>query len=765
MDGLDNQQVEYRIDNGMANNKNIKYSRSIKQIVLSNTITLFNILNIVLLILVLTTGKLQNGLFVFNIIFNTVVAIYQEIKAKIIMDKLTISTQTKVCVKRNGKIVEITPEQLVMDDLMVLSSGDDVLLDSIVVDSSSCEVEESVVTGESDGIAKNKGDKLLSGTVIISGKCYAKVTGIGNNNYASSLIKEANEVKDNSSYLKEMINKILKIVTIIIIPTTIALFISQYFYSGQGYNDAILSTVAGVIGMIPSGLVLLTSIALTVGVIRMANKKVIIQRLHGIEVLSCVDVLCLDKTGTITDGSMEVVDVVSINDKYNIKEIVSNMLFDDSDNATDKALKKYFKGEKNYDVEKRIAFSSARKYSAVSFKGKKTFALGALEYITHEKLNKYDSYLVKYIEAGYRIITLACAKDEKLADAKVVGFIVLKDNIRKNAKETLNYFKEQDVNIKIISGDNPRTVSNILKQLDFENYDKFIEGPDLPEDYNELKNVVNNYTIFGRVTPYQKQMIIRSLKENNTVGMIGDGVNDILALKEANCGIALASGISAARSVSEVVLTTSDFGVLPDIVNEGRRVVNNIERVASLYLVKTTYSFILSLLSICLSQEYPFYPVQLSLISSTCVGIPSFVLALEPNKNKVKSGFIRKVFRNALPSGICVFLNIFLIIMFCYLFKLNFEDYRSVIVVITGLIMLRLLYNICKPFSLIRKILLVSCSLLFFILLFMFPEFFLIKNLTFMAVMMIILLSGMDIYIIEFFEDIYDILTKKLVRE
>jgi len=759
MEGLTKQEVKYRYDNGLVNNQTVKHSRDIKSIILSNVLTLFNLLNIGLAILVLTTGSIQNVLFVNTIIFNTIIAIFQEIKAKRILDKLSISNQELVTVIREDKELKIKPEELVIDDLMVLESGDDVVVDSIII-KSTVEVDESIVTGESDAILKKKNDSLLSGSIIISGKCYAKVTSIGKDTLASDLIKKASVIKDDSSYLKKVINQILKFVTILIVPTAILLFISQYFYSNQTYAEAVLSTVAGVIGMIPEGLVLLTSIALTVGVIKMARRKVVIQKLHGIEVLSCVDVLCLDKTGTITDGSMEVVNVISIGES-NIPLIIGNILDDNSNNATDIALKKYFNKMDNMKIIKRIPFSSSRKYSKVELEDR-SYYLGALEYITKDNIKKYDSYLLKEIEKGYRIITLAEEKNNKI---KVIGFIVLKDNVRSNAKETLEYFKKQDVAIKIISGDNPITVSNILKQLQMNDYDKYIDGMSLPEDYEQLKKIVNNYTIFGRVTPYQKQNIIKALRESRTVGMIGDGVNDILALKEADCGIALASGISAARSVSDVVLTTSDFGVLPNIVNEGRRVVNNIERVASLYLVKTTYSFILSILSIILSHEYPFYPIQLSLISAICVGIPSFFLALEPNYKKVTSGFIIKVFRNALPSGICVFINIFLIIMFCTMFNKDFENYRLIVVSLTGLINLRLLYNICKPLNLIREILLCFCVITFFELLILLPNLFLVSRFNILAIVLILIFTFIDIYIIEFLEEIYDKIMKRFLKE
>jgi len=756
--GLSKQEVEYRLNNGMSNNEKVTYTRSIKTIVLTNIFTLFNFINIGLLALVLTTGSFQNGLFAFVIIVNTIISIFQEIKAKMILDKLKIATQEKVKVKRDGEIIEITPDKIVIDDLLYLAAGDQVVVDSIIVKSSMCEVDEGVITGESDPIIKRKDDKLISGAIIVSGNCYAKVVSIGNNNYASNLIREASTIEENDSYLKRSVNKILKIVTYLIVPVGILLFISQYFWSGQTYKEAILSTVAGIIGMIPEGLVLLTSLALTVGVIKMARKKVIIQKLSGIELLSCVDVLCLDKTGTITDGSMEVVDVISITNK-DINNIVYNMLPDKLVNATDIAMSKYFTSGDKLNVIKELPFSSYRKYSAKTFKTG-TYYLGALEYITKEKTNKYDKYLTKYIDMGYRIITLAHSKKEidkeVNSDVKVIGFIIIKDNIRQNAKETLEYFRKQEVDIKIISGDNPVTVSNIMKGLDFPDYDKYIEGSSLPEDYLELVKIVNNYTIFGRCTPKQKQNIIKALKENKTVGMIGDGVNDILALKESDCGIALASGISAARSVSEVVLTTSDFSVLPLIVSEGRRVVNNIERVSSMYLIKTTYSFILSILVILLSHEYPFYPIQLSLISSICVGVPSFFLALEANDTKVKGGFVIKVFRNALPSGICVFINIFFIIMITSLSNISYDDVRIIVVTLTGFINLRLLYNLSKPFNFRRQVLLVGCTITFFELLILLPSLFLVTRFNFINIIVILLMIIADIYIIDFLENMYD---------
>ena len=756
MDGLTKQEVEYRKNNGLANNEKIKYTRTLKEIILSNTITLFNILNIVLALLVLTTGKVQNLTFMFTIITNTIIAVFQELKAKQILDNIKVTTGDKVTVVREGKKIEIPKEEIVMDDLVYLSSGDSVLVDLEVTRTNSLEVDESVITGESNAIIKRKNDKILSGTIITSGSGYAKVISVGKNNYANKLVKEAASIKDEDSYLQKTINNILKILTILIVPISILLFVTQYFTSGQSYSEAILGTVAGIIGMIPDGLVLLTSVALTAGVVKMSKENVIIQKLHGIEVLACTDILCLDKTGTITDGTMEVIDIVPLNKEINIEDIIANINTEEGNNATDIALKNKFGIKNNLNVTDRVPFSSAKKCSITQIDGTKYY-LGAIEYITDKKITDYEN-LTKYIENGYRIITLSRGNES----VEVLAFIIIKDNIRASAGDTLRYFKEQGVEIKVISGDNPITVSNILRQLNFNGYDKYIEGKDLPKDYQELVKVAKETVIFGRMTPNQKQIVIKALKEDNTVAMIGDGVNDILGLKEADCGIALGSGVSAAKSASEVVLTTNDFSVLPDIVNEGRRVVNNIKRVASMYLIKTTYSLLLSLISIILTYEYPFYPIQLSLISILCVGLPSFFLALEPNYTKVEKDFLVKVFRNALPNGITVVLNIFIIIMYCSVFKQNFEAYRLVIVSLTGFITLKLLYTICKPLNLWRNMLLIFCTISFFELLFLLPDLFLVTKFDIVSIVFITLLGFVDTYIIDFLEEIYDLIILKV---
>lgn len=749
MEGLTYQEVLYRKENGLSNNVEVVNTRSVKQIIKSNTITLFNILNITLFILVLTTGYIQNATFITTMIFNTFIAIYQEIKAKRILDSIKINKKDEVTVIRDGKKEVISKEEIVMDDVIFLSSGDSIVTDMMVLKSSSLEVDESIITGEADAIIKRKDDKIMSGSFVTSGSGYAKVISIGKNDYASNLVKEAAEIKDNSSFLQRTINSIFKVITILIIPVGIMLFVSQYFLSHQSYSEAVLGAVAGIIGMIPEGLVLLTSIALTAGVVKMASKKVIIQKLHGIEILSCTDVLCLDKTGTITDGTMEVVDVITMDKRINVYDVISNILTEEANNATDIALKKKFGVKSDLNVIDRTPFSSAMKCSITNIDNV-NYYLGALEYITDKKVTDYME-LDDSLEKGYRILTLVRGEDKK-----VIAFIILKDNVRKSAKDTLKYFKEEGVEIKVISGDNPITVSNILKSLDFEGYDLYIEGKDLPEDEDELIRVANEKKIFGRMKPQDKQRVIRALKKNNTVSMIGDGVNDILGLKEADCGISLGSGVSAARGVSEVILTDDDFSNLPSIVNEGRRVVNNIERVSSMYLIKTSYSFFLSLIVILIGYEYPFYPVQLSLISAFCVGIPSFFLAFEPNYNKSEKNFLVKVFKNAISNGLVVALNIFVIIMICNIFNKDFNTYRLVVVTLTGFITLRLLYTICKPLSFLRETLLVFCSLSFIILLILLPDLFLVSKFSIISIVLILLFAFVDTYVIDFFEKLYD---------
>lgn len=760
MNGLTTKEVEFRIKNGLVN-KRVKYSRSIKDIILSNIFTLFNFINLFLFILVLTTKSYRNGLFAIVIVINTIISIYGEIKAKLIIDKLSIVNNTKVSVIRDGKTIKISPYDIVVDDIIILKNGDVVPTDVLVLNSNLCEVDESIITGETKNVIKKKNDTIFSGSIIISGSLKAKVINVGLNNYSSRLIKEASYQKEDKTYLEKELNKVLKIVTILIIPIMIILFLIQYFVNNVSYNEAILYTTAGVIGMIPSGLILLTSVALSTGVIKMGLKKVIVQELNGIETLSCVDVLCLDKTGTITDGTLEVIKVIN-KSTFDINSIIKNMLNDNLVNQTDIALDKYFKTKDKLNIIKMIPFSSYRKYSMVCYENLNTFALGALEYMLPN--TKMDEEALNYAKEGYRVLTLIHSKeipeDQKIpSHSKIIAYIILKDNIRKNIEKTLKYFTEQQVNIKIISGDNVSTISNVMKKVGYKDYEKYLDCSNLNDE--ELINKVSDYQIYGRCNPYQKRLIIKTLKQKYTVGMVGDGVNDILALKEADCSIALTSNNGAAKSVSQIVILENDFNVLPDIVNEGRRVINNIERVASLYLVKTIYSFLLSILSIVLTMEYPFYPIQLTLIGTACVGLPSFFLTMLNDNRKVSKNFIKNVFKTSSCSGIAITINIIIILILSNILKTSIDTYKIVTVTLTGLINILILYKISKPITNIKKIILLITIVLFLSSLIFLRKIFILNKFNLNLLIITIAILIFDIIIIKYLEKLYDKIFQK----
>ena len=760
MNGLTTKEVEFRIKNGLVN-KRVKYSRSIKDIILSNIFTLFNFINLFLFILVLTTKSYRNGLFAIVIVINTIISIYGEIKAKLIIDKLSIVNNTKVSVIRDGKTIKISPYDIVVDDIIILKNGDVVPTDVLVLNSNLCEVDESIITGETKNVIKKKNDTIFSGSIIISGSLKAKVINVGLNNYSSRLIKEASYQKEDKTYLEKELNKVLKIVTILIIPIMIILFLIQYFVNNVSYNEAILYTTAGVIGMIPSGLILLTSVALSTGVIKMGLKKVIVQELNGIETLSCVDVLCLDKTGTITDGTLEVIKVIN-KSTFDINSIIKNMLNDNLVNQTDIALDKYFKTKDKLNIIKMIPFSSYRKYSMVCYENLNTFALGALEYMLPNA--KMDEEALNYAQEGYRVLTLIHSKeipeDQKIpSHSKIIAYIILKDNIRKNIEKTLKYFTEQQVNIKIISGDNVSTISNVMKKVGYKDYEKYLDCSNLNDE--ELINKVSDYQIYGRCNPYQKRLIIKTLKQKYTVGMVGDGVNDILALKEADCSIALTSNNGAAKSVSQIVILENDFNVLPDIVNEGRRVINNIERVASLYLVKTIYSFLLSILSIVLTMEYPFYPIQLTLIGTACVGLPSFFLTMLNDNRKVSKNFIKNVFKTSSCSGIAITINIIIILILSNILKTSIDTYKIVTVTLTGLINILILYKISKPITNIKKIILSITIVLFLTSLIFLRKIFILNKFNLNLLIITIAILIFDIIIIKYLEKLYDKIFQK----
>ena len=655
--GLTKEEVEERIKENKVNYDTSLPTKSIKTIVRENIFTLFNLINILLGVAVFCVGSYKNLLFLIVIFCNTAISIIQEINSKKAVDKLSILAQAKVNCIRDGEKQEIGINSIVLDDLLMLETGNQIVADSIILEGE-VEVNESFITGESDVIYKRKGDTLLSGSFVVSGKCKAEVIHIGDENYTSKISSGAKYVKKVNSEIMKSLNGIIKIVSIAIVPIGILLFFNQLGLTENSFKNAVVNTVAAIIGMIPEGLVLLTSTVLAVSVIRLSKRKVLVQELYCIETLARVDTLCLDKTGTITEGTMEVNDIIEITkSKEELEEILSEISSaSDDNNSTIEAIRAKYKNKQKWKVINKIPFSSQKKWSGVCFKDKGSYIIGAPEFVLREKYDEYKERIEKYSN-DYRVIIVANSEgdfiEKELPDKlEVLGFVLISDVIRKEASKTLKYFKEQGVNIKIISGDNPITVSKIAKRAGVENSEKYINMQEI-KTKEQLEKAAKEYTIFGRVTPVQKKELVQALKkEGHTVAMTGDGVNDVLALKEADCSIAMASGSDATRNVAELVLLDSNFASMPEIVLEGRRTINNIERSATLFLVKTIYASILAIIFLFVNMPYPFMPIQLTLISTVTIGIPSFVLALEPNKERIKGKFLRNVISRALRNSL-----------------------------------------------------------------------------------------------------------------
>lgn len=700
--GLNSEQLKKRIEQNLINYDTTVPTKSIKQILFENFFTLFNLLNLVLGIAIFCVGSYKNMLFLAIVIINTAISTIQEIHSKKVIDKLAIMATSKAKVIRNGNKQDVSIHELVLDDIIELNTGNQISTDSIIIDGQ-VEINESFITGEPDNIIKEKGDMLLSGSYITSGKCIAKVEHIGDNNYTAKISSGAKYVKKINSEIMASLNKIIKFLTFAIVPIGILMFFNQINIDDNTYKEAVIKTVASIIGMIPEGLVLLTSTVLAVSVIRLSKNKVLVQELYCIETLARVDTLCLDKTGTLTEGKMEVKDYISLNNsKKEIQNILSNISkYSEDENSTIDALRKYFnKIDDEFTKINCISFSSKNKWSGINFKEKGSYIIGAPEFILKNNYINYKN-VIEHYSKDYRIILLAHSKNNvninKLPEnLEVLGFVLISDIIRKEACKTLEYFKNQGVNIKIISGDNPITVSKIAKQVGIEKYDNYIDMS-LLSTYEEIKNAATSYTIFGRVSPTQKQNLVMALQENGkTVAMTGDGVNDVLALKAADCSIAMANGSDATKNVSQLILLDSNFASMPKVVAEGRRTINNIERSASLFLVKTIYSTILALMFLFMREEYPFIPVQLSLISIVTIGIPSFILALEPNNEKIRGNFMQNVISKAIPTALTVIINIFSIALLNSLGIIQNEFYSTLCVISTGLCGICLLFTLSR---------------------------------------------------------------------
>ena len=718
MTGLTNEQVQERIAEGKVNVNENPNTRTYKQIILENTLTFFNFLNLVLLVLVLFVRSYKNSMFMGIILINTVIGIVQEIRAKKTIDKLAILTESKTVVLREGKKWSISTEKLVIDDLIFLKTGDQVPADVKVLEGA-VEVNESLLTGESDNLTKNQGDELFSGSFVTSGEACCQVIHVGKDNYAAQITSEAKEFKRHNSELRNSLNAILKVISIIIVPLGAMLFYKQYFIVGDTLKDSVVNMVAAVLGMIPEGLYLLASVALAVSSIRLAQQKVLLHDMKCIETLARVDVLCVDKTGTITENTMKVQELIPT-EQYDTEKMGSlRLMVGDfvsamtNDNITMAAMKEYFTHSSGAKAISKTGFSSATKYSSATFEDK-TYVLGAPEFVLLDDYEQHKEKITELASTGARVLvfgTYAAEIDGKALTEPVtpLGYILLANPIREAAKETFQYFAEQGVEVKVISGDNPVTVSKVAKTAGIENAENYVDASSLEKE-EDIKKAILEKTVFGRVTPNQKRQFVQALKEaGKTVAMTGDGVNDVLALKDADCSIAMASGSDAAAQASQIVLLESDFSCMPQVVLEGRRVVNNIQRSASLFLVKNIFSFLLSLFSVVFMFTYPLEPSQVSLISMFTIGIPAFFLALEPNKNIIKGHFLTNVFLKALPAALTDALAVGALVVFGKTFGVGEQDISTAATMLLAIVGFMILYKISAPMNKLRAGILGGC--------------------------------------------------------
>ena len=774
MTGLTDEQVNARIAEGKVNADENPNTRTYKQIVRENTLTFFNFLNLVLLVLVLLVGSYKNAFFVCIIIINTLIGIAQEIRAKKTIDKLAILTARKSVVIREGQKWTVPTEELVLDDVVCLKTGDQVPADARILEGG-LEVNESLLTGESDNLPKNEGDELFSGSFVTSGEACCQIIHVGKDNYAAQITSEAKEFKRHNSELKNSLNAILKVISIIIVPLGALLFYKQYYIVGDTFRDSVVSMVAGVLGMIPEGLVLLTSVALTLGALVLANKKTLVQELYCIETLARVDTLCLDKTGTITEGTMcvervepyvstgrvetaatesesaestEAEEQVQTDSAFmeEIDVIMGNMMYVLKDqNATIDALRERFPAKQDMTLEHVIPFSSDRKYSGVVFEEKGTYLMGAAQFLFPEDNEELTEKCQAYAEEGLRVLVLAHssqnAEGTELPEGlEPLALMLLTDVIREEAPDTLAFFDSQEVDLKVISGDDPVTVAAIARRAGLKNADSYVDATTLTTE-EELQDAVAQYSVFGRVTPQQKKAMVQALQsQGHTVAMTGDGVNDVLALKEADCSIAMAQGSDAAKNIANVVLLDSNFASMPHIVNQGRRVVNNIRTAASMFLIKTMFSVMLSLLTIFFGNAYPFEPIQMSLISACAVGIPTFLLAQENNYEKIDHTFLRHVFINAFPAAITITFCVFAVMLVCQNVYHSMAMLNTACVLVTGWNYMAALKTVYAPLNTYRKVIIYGMQFIFFAAAVIFQKLLSLGSLDFGMIILVFIL-------------------------
>ena len=719
--GLTSQQVQEHRLHGWINRSVEPPSKTTKEIIHENVFTYFNLIFAILAVLLILVGAFRDLTFLPVIIANTLIGIVQEVRAKQVLDKLTMLNAPHATVVRDGKKSVIDAEDLVIDDIVIFKAGNQVCADA-VVSAGEVQVNESLLTGESDEITKRRGDKLMSGSFIVSGQCHARLDRVGEDSYISKLTLQAKQMQSGEqSEMIRSLNKLVKCVGVAIIPIGLVLFAQAFFFQHDGFRDSVTSMIAAVIGMIPEGLYLLASVALAVSSIRLAQKKVLLHDMKCIETLARVDVLCVDKTGTITENTMKVQEVMET-EEYDPETMdpLRTMLSDFAaamtrDNITMAAMKEYFTNGSGKKPVSKTGFSSATKYSSVTFDDG-AYVLGAPEFVLKEKYGDYAEEITEHASTGARVLVFGSYDEEvdgKPLDHGItpLGFVLLANPIREAAKETFEYFAEQGVEVKVISGDNPVTVSKVARQAGIKNADRYVDASELQDDRALEKAVLKN-TVFGRVTPDQKRKFVRILKEaGHTVAMTGDGVNDVLALKDADCSIAMASGSDAAAQASQLVLLESDFSCMPQVVLEGRRVVNNIQRSASLFLVKNIFSFLLSLISVVFMFTYPLEPSQISLISMFTIGVPAFFLAMEPNKNMIKGHFLTNVFLKALPAAITDALAVGALVIFGRTFGVDPTDISTAATMLLAIVGFMILYKISAPMNKIRAAILAGCAI------------------------------------------------------
>ncbi len=726
--GLTDEQVKSRIDAGLTNNYNTNTTKSYRQIFKDNLFTFFNVLNLIFTVLIIMTGYIKELVFLLVVVGNLAIGIAQEIATKKALDKLSVIVAAKVDVVRGGREFRINVAELVLDDIMQMKPGDQVCADGIILEGT-VEVNESLITGESDVIVKSAGDFLYSGSFIVSGNAYTRVERVGMENYANKISYDAKASKKRTSELRTALNRILKVISIIIVPIGLLLFLKQGLVVGLPVADNTVKTVGALIGMIPEGLILLTSVALATSAIILATRRTLVQDLYCIETLARVDVLCLDKTGTITEGRMHVEEVVSLTQAENIDEILANMAGAlQDDNATFHAVVEKFGKRFDHEVRTIVPFSSARKYSGVSFAQEGTYFLGAFEFIFPNGYEQIDTE--QYAQEGKRVLVLAHSEKMDVIDNQVpegmkpLALLLISDKIREDAAETLAYFEKQKVQLKIISGDSPVTVSAVAKRAGMKDYEA-VDATTLKTPH-DIENAAKKYHVFGRVTPAQKKELIAALKkQGHTVAMTGDGVNDVLALKESDCSIAMASGSDAAKNIANLVLLDSNFATMPGIVNEGRKVINNIERVATLFITKTVYAVLLALATVIfLDSSYPFTPLQLTLISFVTIGFPAFFLALEPNFAPIKKRFLLNILKKSLPGGLSVIIGIIVVNILSGIFNYMPAAVATMCMLLATAAGMWVVAKVSIPFTAARKVILGSAIGLFFLCLIFLHQFF-----------------------------------------